>query len=174
LNINRKSHLSFHWWWPYGQGHMLSLHMSVAGRTLLEQDRHMKCIENEKPRTWARAFDAKCRSVCLRLWANKSWPLSITKLSCPHNFQYDLIWPLYPRPWVGIKTAVVTTILNWMTSKKLLSCSFEIRKNVADGQMDGRTGQKHICLQPVGRRHNNRKPHLRSPVAGYIKFYLDP
>jgi len=51
-------------------------------------------------------------------------PWALRRYHAHTIINYDLIWPLYHRPWVGNKTAVVTTILNWMTSKKLISCSF--------------------------------------------------
>jgi len=36
---------------PNGQGHMQSNHISVACRTFLEQDRHIKCIEHQSETT---------------------------------------------------------------------------------------------------------------------------
>ena len=53
---------------------------------------------------------------------------------------------------------VLTWSIQWFIS-------YHRRKNITDGQTDrrtdrwtdGRTGRKHICLQPIGRRHNKFK-----------------
>ena len=51
-------------------------------------------------------------------------------------------------------------------------CCYRRRKNVTDGwtdrQTDRGTGEKHICLQPIGRRHNKSTTVwlTTSPVIG--------
>jgi len=69
-----------------------------------------QCTTNETLRTRTRALDTKHRLVCLRLCANKSWPLSITmqawwetfkslEISCTQIFHIWLCMTLTFDPW---------------------------------------------------------------------------
>jgi len=42
----------------------------------------------------------------------------------------------------------------WVMGQGQMNRMGEKRFGRTDRQTDGRTGQKHICLQPVGQRHN--------------------
>ena len=100
------------------------------------------------------------------IWKKIEANISIQyKVMSPYRFRLNVAlrrpsW--FSRPWKnnsGLHIEVFYIFPQVQRDPSIGSLVIAAEKNVADGQTDRqtdrRTGQKHICLQPVRRRHNN-------------------